>query len=118
MDIWNQIEILRLHFRDDDTAIRDALNRELKRYVCVVVRREIRKFTNGPRTRAVEVDNDCCPNSRWNRADELTVRTMADEICRQLTDRLLQMPAVEWETGKASETLRAVLDTIVRKKPP
>ena len=102
MPLQQQIDGLRLRFQSGDSSARDALQRLLYTYLILIVRR------------AARPGNTACLVAAGIRrltgqpAGNGSLSASVDELCRRLSDELLQAPAVGNPVQKAFETMRSL----------
>jgi hypothetical protein len=102
MPLQQQIDGLRRRFQSGDSSARDALQKLLYTYLCVVVRRAARPANADWRVAAGI--RRLAGQAGGNGTFSMTV----EELCRGLCDELLQAPVVGDKIQKVFETMRSL----------
>jgi Arc/MetJ-type ribon-helix-helix transcriptional regulator len=105
MKIQHQIESLRRRYQSGDDSARESLQRLLQAYLYLIVRRAARTKNTASRVaRGIQrLTGESRPVDLGSRGPSFP---SADEVCRQLCDKLLQTPAVKEDVATVMETFR------------
>lgn len=114
MNLRHDLEILRRRFWNGDRSARDSLQHLLDRYVTIVVRRALAdRSLDSPIARAAR---RIAAQRRPTRGERLDVKTTADELCRQLCDKLLLVSPWDRPSVRAADTQDFGQRTVAKRR--